>query len=321
MRHRARVVGSGQGPAEPPRRWFSPDPGAWSGPGTEYGSAMFQGASGQAPPRLETLPCLVSVAGGVVKTTESQLIGEAGGVVREDLANESDPLFVVSVSQRIDGFDDRHFWERDAPVAEQPCYLVDLVELIPLVKQPHQAPDHRGLCVPQLDRLHVTGESLLGPILKLGDLGVQERCAPPVCAERQSPTPGFARLPRSCCPLGGPGRSGTGRVPSARTSPAPPRPCGCSPRARGSRPRRWLRGRVQSDPSGPGDYPAGSLIARANAVKPGLARSGESRPSRADRGSVAGPRPGGADASQPVSPPRPWPRRRPAGPSGPGEPA
>ena len=68
--------------------------------------------------------------------------------------------------------------ERDAPVAEQPCYLVDLVELIPLVKQPHQAPDHRGLCVPQLDRLHVTGESLLGPILKLGDLGVQESVRP-----------------------------------------------------------------------------------------------------------------------------------------------
>ena len=57
--------------------------------------------------------------------------------------------------------------------------MVDLVKLVPLIEEPHQSHDYRGLHIPQFHGTSVTNQGLFGLILELGDPGFQECCTPP----------------------------------------------------------------------------------------------------------------------------------------------
>ena len=106
-----------------------------------------------------------------------------GGVRRalgEDLAGQRDAPVEILLADRVEGLDDRDLIQGRSLVAEHLGHVVDLVEPVPLVEQPHQPAGERGLDVPQLDRAEVMLDRLVGGTGELGDLAVQGEATRPL---------------------------------------------------------------------------------------------------------------------------------------------
>ena len=196
--------------------------------------------------------------------------------VGEDLSRQCKPPIIIPLADRVKGLDQRDLGQRRPLVAEHLGHAVDLGAPALLVEQRHQPAGERGLHVPQLERLQVGRDGLVGRAGQLGDLAVQGGADPPVraCARRcRRPAGGLPRGPRGS--PGGPGRSAGPPARTASWSPPPPRSCGS--RRRGGSARRGRR------PSGPGRRARAGRGGRRAAVPPArasIAAPGPGRPSR-----------------------------------------